>query len=55
MEIELLAPRKFQTRNTGNALRKLAKLLEKPVEKISPERIEDWSTFQYLIRARLPK
>jgi len=55
LEIEILAPRNFQTKNTENALKTLAKLFGKPMDKIASRRLEDWSTFQYLVRARLPE
>ncbi|MBL4639934.1 MAG: class I SAM-dependent methyltransferase [Kordiimonadaceae bacterium] len=52
LEIEVLKPRKFQTANTESAINTLAKMFDKPASEISPNRIEDWSTFQYLVRAR---
>ncbi|MEX0298323.1 MAG: class I SAM-dependent methyltransferase [Kordiimonas sp.] len=55
LELEYLAPRSFQTKNTANGLATLAKLFDKPLDQISKNRIEDWSTFQYLVRATKPK
>ncbi len=54
LEIELLAPRSFQTKNTAHGMATLAKLFNKPLDQISENRIEDWSTFQYLVRAKKP-
>jgi len=51
LTIELLQPRTFQTKNTQNALEQLAKIFNKPLDQISTNRIEDWSTFQYLLKA----
>jgi len=54
LEVEILASRNFQIIDTDKALVELAKFFDEPVEAISPERIEDWSTFQYLLKARKP-
>jgi len=54
LQVDILKPRSFQTKNTQQGLSVLAKLFDKPVEAISQNRIEDWSTFQYLVRARKP-
>ncbi|MCK0068351.1 class I SAM-dependent methyltransferase [Kordiimonas laminariae] len=51
-ELEFVKPRKFQTQNTNNAIKQLAKLFNKPAEEISHNRIEDWSTFQFLVKAK---
>lgn len=51
LDIEILKPRAFQTKNTPNGLAVLSKLFDKPLEQISANRIEDWSTFQYLVKA----
>lgn len=54
LEIDILKPRSFQTKNTKNGLEILSKLFDKPLDQISANRIEDWSTYQYLVRARKP-
>lgn len=52
--IETLKPRQFMLKETPTALPQLAKIFGKPIEQISPARKRDWSTFQYLVRARKP-
>lgn len=54
LEIELIRPRAYQTEDTDIGIRQFARLFGKPIEQIDPQRIEDWSTYQYLVRARKP-
>ncbi|MBV1900143.1 MAG: class I SAM-dependent methyltransferase [Kordiimonadaceae bacterium] len=54
LEIEVLKPREFQLNNTEAAINTLAKMFDKPASQISGNRLEDWSTYQYLVRAVKP-
>jgi SAM-dependent methyltransferase len=55
LEIEFLKARKIRTKGTEDAVNQLAKLFNKPPEEISKERIQDWATYQYLIKAKKPE
>ncbi len=55
LSLETLKPRQFTLKDTQNALTTLAKVFDKPIADVSPNRRRDWATFQYLVRARKVK